>query len=44
MDKGSWQEHIDKVSAKGLLAKRLYVIITSPTGGLEALLRGRAHP
>jgi len=37
MAKGSWQEHIDHVTAKGLLAKRLYVIQTTPTGGLEAL-------
>ncbi len=34
---GTWQEHIDHVSAKGLLAKRLYVILTTPTGALEAL-------
>ncbi|MEO7853945.1 MAG: YciI family protein [Rubrivivax sp.] len=33
----SWQDHIDHVSAKGLLAKRLYVILTTPTGPLEAL-------
>ena len=37
MNKGSWQEHIDHVAAKGLLAKRLYVILTTPTGGLDAL-------
>ena len=37
MDKGSWQEHIDHVAAKGLLAKRLYVILTTPSGGLDAL-------
>ncbi len=34
---GSWQEHIDHVSAKGLLAKRLYVILTTPSGSLDAL-------
>lgn len=34
---GTWQEHIDRVSAKGLLAKRLYVILTTPTGSLDAL-------
>ena len=33
----SWQEHIDHVSAKGLLAKRLYVILTMPTGTLDTL-------
>ena len=37
MKNGSWQEHIDHVTAKGLLAKRLYVIFTTPTGGLDAL-------
>lgn len=37
MEKSSWQEHIEHVTAKGLLAKRLYVIITTPTGGLDAL-------
>ena len=34
---GTWQEHIDHVSAKGLLAKRLYVILTTPTASLDAL-------
>lgn len=33
----SWQEHIDHVTAKGLLAKRLYVILTMPTGGIDKL-------
>ena len=33
----SWQEHIDRVTAKGLLAKRLYVILTTPASGLAAL-------
>ncbi len=33
----SWQQHIDHVTAKGLLAKRLYVILTSPTGSIDAL-------
>jgi len=33
----SWQEHIDRVTAKGLLAKRLYVILTTPADGLTAL-------
>ena len=37
MSKNSWQNHIDHVSAKGLLAKRLYVILTTPTGDLDAL-------
>ena len=29
----SWQQHIDHVTAKGVLAKRLYVILTTPDGG-----------
>lgn len=33
-----WQDHIDKVTAKGLLAKRLYVIQTKPTNGLQPVL------
>lgn len=36
MAAGSWQQHIDHVRAKGLLAKRLYVILTEPVAGLEA--------
>ena len=35
--KFKWQDHLDKSKAKGLLGKRLYVIMTEPTGGLEAL-------
>ncbi len=37
MTQSSWQQHIDHVTAKGVLAKRLYVIFTTPTGGIEAL-------
>jgi hypothetical protein len=37
MTQGSWQQHIDHVTAKGVLAKRLYVILTTPTAGIEAL-------
>ena len=37
MAQGSWQEHIDHVRTKGVLAKKLYVILTTPTGSLEAL-------
>ena len=37
MARGSWQQHIDHVRSKGLLAKPLYVILTTPTGGLDAL-------
>ncbi len=33
-----WQEHLDKVTAKGLLAKQLYVILTKPAGDLQPVL------
>lgn len=33
----SWQDHINHVRAKGVLAKPLYVIFTTPTAGLDAL-------
>lgn len=35
--KSSWQEHIDKVTEKGLLAKELYVVLTTPASGMEAV-------
>lgn len=34
----SWQAHIDKVTAKGLLAKKLYVIQTEPVAGMQPVL------
>ena len=33
--KSSWQEHIDKVTEKGLLAKQLFVVLTEPVSGLD---------
>lgn len=33
--KSSWQEHIEKVTKKGLLAKQLYVVLTEPVSGLD---------
>ncbi len=36
-DKSSWQQHIDKVTEKGLLAKQLYVVLTEPASGMEAV-------
>lgn len=36
-EKSSWQQHIDKVTEKGLLAKQLYVIQTEPVGGMDAI-------
>ena len=35
--KSSWQQHIDKVTEKGLLAKKLYVVLTKPVAGLDAV-------
>jgi len=37
MTQGSWQQHIDHVKTKGVLAKPLYVILTTPTAGIDAL-------
>ena len=37
MTHNSWQQHIDHVTAKGVLAKRLYVIFTTPVGGIDTL-------
>ncbi|MDP3083935.1 MAG: YciI family protein [Rubrivivax sp.] len=37
MDGGSWQAHIDHVRAKGVLAKPLFVILTTPVGTVESL-------
>ena len=37
MATGSWQQHIELVRAKGLLAKELYVIFTTPVGALDTL-------
>lgn len=36
--KSSWQQHIDKVTEKGLLAKQLYVVLTKPASGMDAVL------
>ena len=36
-NESSWQQHIDKVAEKGVLAKQLYVVLTKPTGGLDAV-------
>ena len=35
--KSSWQEHIDKVTEKGLLAKQLYVVLTQPASDMDAV-------
>lgn len=38
MAASGWQGMIENVAAKGLLAKRMYVVFTSPTGGMEAVM------
>ena len=44
MAKASWQGMIDNVAAKGLLAKRMYVVFTSPAGSMEAIMENlQAH-
>lgn len=35
--KSSWQQHIDQVTEKGLLAKQLYVILTEPASDMDAV-------
>ncbi len=35
--KFKWQGHLDDAVAKGLLGKRLYVVLTTPTAGLAAV-------
>lgn len=37
MTASSWQQHIDHVTEKGLLAKQLFVVLTEPVSGLEAV-------
>lgn len=35
--KSAWQEHVERVAEKGVLAKQLYVVLTQPTGSLDAV-------
>ena len=37
MAQSSWDAHHEHVKAKGLLAKRLYVVLTKPVGGIDAV-------
>jgi hypothetical protein len=37
MAAGSWQQHIEHVRGKGLLALPLYVILTTPVGAIDTL-------
>ncbi len=38
MTQSSWEAHHQHVKEKGLLAKKLYVVLTKPTGGMEAVM------
>ncbi len=40
MSTSSWDAHHENVKKKGLLAKRLYVVLTKPAGGMDAV---KAH-
>ena len=37
MAQSSWDAHHEHVQSKGLLAKRLYVVLTQPASGLDAV-------
>ena len=39
MAQGNWQGMVDNISAKGMLAKRMYVVFTTPVGGMEAIMK-----
>lgn len=38
MAQSSWEAHHEHVKEKGLLAKKLYVVLTKPAGGMEAVM------
>ena len=38
MAKSSWESHHDHVKEKGLLAKKLYAVLTKPAGGMVAVM------
>lgn len=38
MTQSSWEAHHQHVKEKGLLAKKLYVVLTKPTGGMESVM------
>ena len=35
--KSAWQEHVERIAEKGVLAKQLYVVLTQPSGSLDAV-------
>lgn len=39
MAQGNWQGMIDNISAKGMLAKRMYVVFTTPVGGMDVVMK-----
>lgn len=44
MATGNWQGMVENIASKGLLAKKMYVVFTSPAGGMEAIMRNlEAH-
>ena len=38
MAQSSWEAHHEHVKEKGLLAKKLYVVLTKPASGMEAVI------
>ena len=38
MAQSSWEAHHEHVKEKGLLAKKLYVVLTKPAGDMEAVM------
>lgn len=38
MAQSSWEAHHEHVKEKGLLAKKLYVVLTKPSGDMEAVM------
>jgi hypothetical protein len=39
MATGNWQGMVENITAKGMLAKRMYVVFTTPTGGMDAVMK-----
>ena len=39
MATGNWQGMVANITAKGMLAKRMYVVFTTPAGGMEAVMK-----
>ena len=39
MAQGNWQGMVEGIKEKGMLAKGMYVVFTTPTGGMEAIMK-----